>query len=408
MKKRIIGILLSLVFILVIAAACAPAAPADPDADAPAADADTPAADADAPAADAETPAAAAEGPVRIAVAAPLTGANAEYGQGFLNAARLQAEIWNAAGGVLGGRPIEIHPFDDANSSEEAMQIALRIASDGDFAGVIGHFSSGVAMTAAPVYEQYGIINISPSAGHVDFSGLGDFIFRNNAIVVVEAGTILDIAVTDLGATRIGILSLLTDWGVSTSGVIKDLVDAIPGVEVVEHREVMEDARDFTPEIAAFEAAEVDVVISVSQYSTLAPFAVAYRDINPEVNLLGFSNAYTRNMIDIAGPAAEGIRFPVSFFADSPDPKIQGFVQQYIDANGYSPSALTAQAFDSVGILLEAIDAAGSTVGADVRPLLHTVIHEGVAGTFTFDQRGDAQREFFRVTVRDGEFVLTD
>ena len=233
MNKRIIGVLLSVVLIVAIFAACGgtPATPTPTTPQQPGAGTQ--------PATDAP----AATGPVRIAVAAPLTGDNAEYGQGFLNAARLQAEIWNAAGGVLGGRMVEIVPFDDANSSEEAMSIALRIASDGDFAGVIGHFSSGVAMTAAPVYEQYEIINISPSAGHVDFSSIGQFIFRNNTVVVVEAGAILDIAVTDLGATRIGILSIMTDWGVSTSDVISNLVADMPGVEIVAHEEVMEGLR---------------------------------------------------------------------------------------------------------------------------------------------------------------------
>jgi len=347
-------------------------------------------------------------GPVRIAVAAPLTGDNAEYGQGFLNAAQLQAQARNAAGGVLGGRQVEIVPFDDANSAEEAASIALRIVSDGDFAGVIGHFSSGVAMTAAPTYNENQIINISPSAGHVDFSGIGEFIFRNNSIVVVEAGAILDIAVTDLGATRIGILSIMTDWGVSTSDVIMDLVEGMPGVEVVAHEEVMEGSPDFSPAITAFEAAGVEAVISVSQYSTLGPFAIQYRTINPEVDILGFSNAYTRNLIDIGGPSVERVRFPVSFFADSPDPIIQAFVAEYIATFGYSPSALTAQAFDAVGILLDAIDAAGTTAGEPVRQMMHTISHDGVAGVVTFDANGDVQRDFFRVVIQDGEFVLTN
>ena len=258
MKKKITGIMLTLALVAALFAGCAQNTPpaAQPPADAPAADTT--------PADPGEEPAADVGGPVRIAVAAPLTGDNAEYGQGFLNAAQLQAQARNAAGGVLGGRQVEIVAFDDANSAEEAASIALRIVSDGDFAGVIGHFSSGVAMTAAPTYNENQIVNISPSAGHVDFSGIGEFIFRNNAIVVVEAGAILDIAVTDLGATRIGILSIMTDWGVSTSDVIIGLVEAMPGVEIVAHEEVMEGSPDFSPAITAFEAAGAEVVISVS------------------------------------------------------------------------------------------------------------------------------------------------
>ena len=96
-----------------------------------------------------------------------MTGDNSEYGIGFSNAAKLMAGQWNAKGGVL-GKQIEIVPYDDKNTSEEAATIAQKIVSDGDISGVIGHFSSGVCMTAAPIYDENGIVEISPSASHPD------------------------------------------------------------------------------------------------------------------------------------------------------------------------------------------------------------------------------------------------
>ena len=49
------------------------------------------------------TSAAFAEGTIKIAVAAPMTGDNAEYGIGFANAAKLMAAQWNEKGGVKVG-----------------------------------------------------------------------------------------------------------------------------------------------------------------------------------------------------------------------------------------------------------------------------------------------------------------
>ena len=49
-----------------------------------------------------------------------------------------------------------------------------------------------------------------------------DFIFRNNTVIMREAKASLDIAVNDLGKKNIGIISIKTDWGVSTSGIVKD------------------------------------------------------------------------------------------------------------------------------------------------------------------------------------------
>ena len=48
---------------------------------------------------------------IQIAVAAPMTGDNSEYGIGFYNAVLLKAKEWNDNGGVL-GKQIEIVQYD--------------------------------------------------------------------------------------------------------------------------------------------------------------------------------------------------------------------------------------------------------------------------------------------------------
>lgn len=341
--------------------------------------------------------------PIRIAVAAPLTGDTAEYGQGFLNAANMKADHINAAGGVL-GRSIEVVAFDDANSPEQGASIALQI-SESDIVGVIGHFTSSVAMTAAPIYDENQVVNISPSASHPDFSSIGDFIFRNNSVISYEAATGLDIATSDLGHSRIGVLSILTDWGTSTSSFINDLAASMDGVDIVHHEEVLETLSDFSTAITNFEVAEAEVIIVAGMYSTLAPLMIQYRQINPDMDFIGFSNAYSFLLIDIAGEAAEGLRFPASFFDGSTEPLVADFVNEFQERFGMVPSSLTAQAFDSVGMLLEAIEAAGTTYGPAVRDALLGITYNGVTGSAYFIGTGDVVREFYRIMIQDGQFV---
>lgn len=121
-------------------------------------------------------------GTIKIAVAAPMTGDNAEYGIGFANAAKLMAKEWNDKGGVdIGGTKytIVIDEYDDRSDSDEAALIANKIVSDDDVYGVLGHFASGICMVAAPIYQDAGYVNISPTSSHANYSGIGDFIFRN-------------------------------------------------------------------------------------------------------------------------------------------------------------------------------------------------------------------------------------
>ena len=101
------------------------------------------------------------------------------------------------------------------------------------------------------------------------------------------------------------------------------------GGNFVLRQEVSADAVDFATEIANFKAAGCDVIMVAGMYGTLAPFAVTCNNSDYDVKLVGCSNAYTNNLIEIAGEAAEGIYAPVSFFAGSTDEKIQLFPQVF-------------------------------------------------------------------------------
>jgi branched-chain amino acid transport system substrate-binding protein len=342
--------------------------------------------------------------PIRIAVAAPMTGDNANYGIGFYNAATMMADEWNENGGCL-GREVEIVQYDDKNSPEEAASIAQKIVSDGDIAGVIGHFASGVCMVAAPTYQENGIIEISPSSSHPDYSSIGDYIFRNNTVIQTEAAAALDIAVNDLGKTKIGIISIMTDWGTSTGTIVEELIEEMDGVELVAHEEVEESSDDYSPAITKLNDAGADVVICVGMYSLDGPVAKQYKAINPDIQIIGFSNAYDEQLLELGGDAVEGMCFPVLFYSGSDDPAIRSYVDGYTERYGSAPSALTSQAYDSVGMLLTAIEEAGTTDSATVRDVLANLTYDGVTGETTFDEIGDVQKEFVKMTVKDGEFT---
>lgn len=356
------------------------------------------------------TSAAFAEGTIKIAVAADMTGPNAEYGIGFARAAKLMAKQWNEKGGVKVGDEtyqIEIVEYDDKSDNDEAQIVADNIVSDPDIWGVIGHFTSGICMVTAPTYQEYEYVNISPSSSQKDYSLIGDYIFRNNTIIVVETHTGADIAVNDLGGKAIGILSIDTEWGQTTGEAIKSNIADVGGNFVLQ-QEVSADAVDFATEIANFKEAGVDVVMVAGMYGTLAPFAVACKNSGYDVGLVGCSNAYTDNLLDIAGDAAEGVCAPVTFFAGDPDEKIQSFVQAYTEAYGGTVSSLTSQAYDSTGILIEAIQNAGALDRQAIRDAVAAIEYDGVSGFTTFDENGDAMKTFTKIQVRDGAFQLAE
>jgi branched-chain amino acid transport system substrate-binding protein len=140
-------------------------------------------------------------------------------------------------------------------------------------------------------------------------------------------------------------------------------------------------------------------------YPLYGPFARQYREVDPNIQLMGMSNAYTQQIIVLGGAAVEGLIAPVSFFAGADNPEARHFVTEFRRRFGMEPSALAAQAYDSVGIFLEAIKLAGTLDRRAVRDAVNRIVYPGITGRTTFDAQGDADKVFQMVVIRDGNFV---
>ena len=103
----------------------------------------------------------AAEADIRIAVAGPMTGANAWFGEQYQRGAELAVADLNARGGVL-GESVELIVGDDACDPDQAVALARKLVSDGAVF-VAGHWCSHSAIPASKVYEAAGILMIAPA-----------------------------------------------------------------------------------------------------------------------------------------------------------------------------------------------------------------------------------------------------
>lgn len=349
-----------------------------------------------------------AEDTVKIAVAASMTGENAEYGKGFAYAAQMVADEWNANGGVL-GKKIEIVSYDDKNSGDEAAIIAQKIVEEDDIIGVLGYFSSNLCLIGAPIYQEYGMIEIATSASHPDITPIGDYIFRNNSIINVESNYMLQIAIEDFGCKNLGIVSIKTDWGTTTSGIIKDLLAteyADSGAKIVAHEEVITGSDDFSPIIAKMEDAGADVILCVGEYGLTGPLAKQYKKVNPDIKLTTTSSGFSQQLLNLAGDSVNGLRFPISFFAGSQEPNVKAFVDKYVELYGGLPNSFTAQTYDTAHMLLQACVNAGTTEDrAAIRDALAAIEYQGVTGFTTFDEIGNARKSYTKVEIQNGEFV---
>jgi branched-chain amino acid transport system substrate-binding protein len=109
----------------------------------------------------------------KIAVVVPI-GSNTNVAQEMLRGvAQGQSET-----NTQSNNPIAIEIYNDDNQAEIAKQIARKTIDDRQIFAVIGSNASDPSLAAAPIYQQAGLVMMTPTSMTKDLSGIGNYIFR--------------------------------------------------------------------------------------------------------------------------------------------------------------------------------------------------------------------------------------
>ena len=180
-----------------------------------------------------------------IGVLAPLTGVNAEYGKGFEIATQMAADKINAEGGV-NGRKIEFVVKDSKGDQKESSDLARQFVDDKKILAIIGDFTSGACMANAPIVDEAGMVQLSPTASNPDYAGMSDYCFsimgRQDGEAPFYARYILG---RYLGAKKLGVIYINSDWGKSAYDNFAKQAEK-DGLEIVEAVSYVQDEKDFS------------------------------------------------------------------------------------------------------------------------------------------------------------------
>lgn len=103
-----------------------------------------------------------AQADLKIATAGPMTGQYASFGLQMKAGAEMAVKDINAAGGVL-GQKLVLEIGDDACDPKQAVAVANQMVNKG-VVFMAGHFCSGSSIPASAVYDEEGIVQISPAS----------------------------------------------------------------------------------------------------------------------------------------------------------------------------------------------------------------------------------------------------
>ncbi len=333
-----------------------------------------------------------------IAVSVPLSHDLNSALEVLRGVAQTQNEI-NQSGGI-GGIPLRVLIADDANRPALARAIAQSLVNDPHVLGIVGHCSSEAALAAAPIYEQNGLVAISPISTSVDLSNAGAYIFRTVPSNFVAARALAEQMLNQLHQQRAAVLfdsqnrdsqslkaEFVTALSLGGGQVLREIDLAKPGFSALDS--INQAAQQGATTLVLLPSAdELDRALQVVQVN------------GGRFSLLASGEVYSPKTLEIGGSEAVGIIAAVPWHILS-DPQ-SSFGERSRQLWQGDVNWRTATAYDAAQALVTALAVGSTRLGIQQALRSDTFYAPGATGTVRFLPSGDRNQGVSLVTIQPG------
>ncbi|GHV44502.1 ABC transporter substrate-binding protein [Spirochaetia bacterium] len=344
---------------------------------------------------------------LKLGVLAPLTGTNAEYGKGFQVGMQMAVDKINAGGGV-NGYTFELVIRDSKGDQKESSDLARQFADNDEIYAILGDFTSGACMANAPIVDEAGIVQLSPTASNPNYAALSPYCFgimgRQDGEAPFYARYILQ---KYMGLKSVGVIYINSDWGQSCYDNFKLEADRI-GLNIAVTVNYVQDERDFSSLITRMRStANVEAVCIMDQGAV--PLIInQIRGAGWDVPITTLGPGTSEQLINLSGKNAEGLLLTSPFFFDEKDAALTKWKDEFVAKAGFQPTIHPACAYDTVDLIAAAVKACGSNpvTRKAIRDNLEKVELNGVTGPIKFNKDGDITRRYMICGVENGKYVV--
>lgn len=395
--KKTLCLVLALVFMLSLFAACGSKAGTTDTSSASA----TPAASA------------AAAGAIKIGGTGPLTGGAAIYG----NAAKNGAELAVAEINALGGMQFELKYEDDTNDAEKAVNAYNALKDWGMQVSLGSVTSKPCEATAAETFSDR-IFAITPSASSTSVTDSKDNMFQM-CFSDPNQGTASAQYIFDKKlATKVAIIYKNDD--VYSSGIYKTFTAKATelGLNVVSTSTFTDDSQnDFSVQLTEAKKAGADLVFLPIYYTPASLILKQAKSMDFAPKFFGDDGIDgILSLENFDKSLAEGVMLLTPFNADSSDKKVAAFVTSYKAKYNDTPNQFAADGYDCVYAIYQACTAAKVTSDMSAKDICTAMISQftsmkfdGLTGTgTTWDKTGAVSKAPKGMVIKNGAYAGLD
>lgn len=346
------------------------------------------------------------ENPIKLGVVLATTGERATFGLHGVRGAQMAMDEINNAGGLLGGRKLELLIEDDQSRAGQPGVSAKKLISNDHIVGLIGESASGGALETGPVCQTAHIPMISPGGTNPAVTQKGDYVFRNCFIDPFQGTVMAKFALDHLMLKRVAMLVAVNqDYSIGLAEDFKKYFESHGG-KVVAVRDYNSGDRDFRAQLTTLKAQNPEAIFVPGYYIDGALVARQARALNIQIPLLGGDGWDSPQYLQVGGSSVNGNYFSTHFSPYDQSPKVQNFVKKYQARFHEFPDATAALGYDAVYMFADAITHAGNTDPKAIRDVLASLKdYPAVSGTMTMDANRNPSKSAVILKVVDQKFV---
>lgn len=342
---------------------------------------------------------------ILIAGIAPLTGSLASWGEGAVNGYNLAIKEINEAGGVtIDGKSYTLESAvfaDDKSDATEAISAYNNCASY-DISAVIGSCSSSCTLSFVETAQESGMLVITPYSTNATICKTGDYIFRECFSDADQGPTLAKMATEEFGAKNIAIVAAEdSDYCAGLAEAMEGSLAEMADV-TFEHYGCVTTDTDYTAQISKAIEQGAEVIIYPNNYDTVPNFVSQARDGGFSGPILG-GDAWDGT--DVTGYEAKfnDCYYLAHLDLSADTEAVKNYVAAYKAEYGEEGlNAVSSLYYDTVKMLVQAMETANSYDPAVVKDALLSMEYESMGGTVTYDENGDAKKPFTIETFKDG------
>ncbi len=332
------------------------------------------------------------------------TGNQAIFGLGTLKGIKMAVDEVNANGGIL-GKKIELKEDDHGSKQEEMASITQKYIDRDHVVAIIGDPTTGGTKTAGPIAQDNKVVIMSAGSTGSGVVEIGDYVFRDTLLDAVAAPATMDYVINEKNWKKVALItSVNNDYSVGLSKIFKDAINKNGGNVVIEEN-IQDGDTDFSAIVTKIKGSNPDVIVFSGYYTEggLIMKEVRRQGMN-DVVMVGGDGLQGEDFYKLGGQAVVGSISYAGFSPEQPTAKTAEFIDKFkAKNNGAMPDLFSAQGYDAVMLIVDAMKKANSVEPEKFHTTLaQTSNYEGVSGNITFrDNREPLKSPVYLLTVKD-------